>query len=207
LGNYEAATNIDILKRFSISSVLTVAESTGICYSKYLIKHHKIIPALDVEYYNLEKDFEEAITFINYARKFGNVLVHCFAGISRSASIVIAYLMKTEKMSYEEALRLCERKRDITCPNDGFIKQLKNYERTLNQRGNMDNLLSMRKQTSLSFYQKKETNDDPLERASKRERLNTSTFGSNYNRNSSGVSEKNRTYLYQTPQKYEPKVL
>ena len=58
----------------------------------------------------------------------GNVLVHCVAGISRSASVVLAYLMWKENMSFEEALEYLKGLRPIVEPNDGFVKQLKDFE-------------------------------------------------------------------------------
>ena len=46
------------------------------------------------------KYFDHCIEFIDYNIKKGNVLVHCMMGISRSSTIVIAYLMKTYSWSY-----------------------------------------------------------------------------------------------------------
>lgn len=55
------------------------------------------------------------------------VVVHCYAGVSRSASIVIAWLIKYKHMSYEQAYRFVVSKRKFIEPNIGFIRQLKNY--------------------------------------------------------------------------------
>ena len=64
------------------------------------------------------------------------VLVHCQVGMSRSATIVIGYLMrKFPDMTLNKAFRFVKSKRPIVNPNEGFIKQLKSFERTLeNQR-------------------------------------------------------------------------
>ena len=56
--------------------------------------------------------------------------MHCAAGVSRSASIVIAYIMWDKKMSFEEAFEFVESKRKIG-PNNGFIEQLKLFEKEL----------------------------------------------------------------------------
>ncbi len=53
------------------------------------------------------------------------------AGISRSATIVIGYLMTTENMSLESAYKFVRKKRSLSFPNTGFVKQLKDYEREL----------------------------------------------------------------------------
>lgn len=57
------------------------------------------------------------------------VLVHCLAGMSRSATIVIAYLLATTPMTTEEATEFVRSKRRVIRPNYGFTKQLKQYER------------------------------------------------------------------------------
>lgn len=53
------------------------------------------------------------------------VLVHCFGGVSRSASVVISYLMIKHNMSYEKAYMHVKIKRNIICPNPGFKRQLR----------------------------------------------------------------------------------
>jgi atypical dual specificity phosphatase/dual specificity phosphatase 12 len=58
-------------------------------------------------------------------------LVHCYAGISRSASIIISYLMKKYNWSYEKAYNYVKNKRPIINPNRGFKKQLIQYENYL----------------------------------------------------------------------------
>lgn len=52
------------------------------------------------------------------------MLVHCAAGVSRSASFVIAYLMKKRDMLYPDALRYVKERRKVISPNSGFKKQL-----------------------------------------------------------------------------------
>jgi len=55
------------------------------------------------------------------------VMVHCFMGISRSTTVVIAYLIATTKMTPREALATVRSKRPIVCPNRGFMSQLQEY--------------------------------------------------------------------------------
>ena len=57
------------------------------------------------------------------------MLVHCAAGISRSSSTVIAYLMKKFGWTYVKAYGFVRGKRPVISPNNGFIRQLRNYER------------------------------------------------------------------------------
>jgi len=59
------------------------------------------------------------------------VVVNCYAGISRSTTIVLAYLIYKFKWSLEESLSYVRNKRHIINPNEGFMRQLKNIETSL----------------------------------------------------------------------------
>ncbi|GMR53900.1 hypothetical protein PMAYCL1PPCAC_24095 [Pristionchus mayeri] len=61
----------------------------------------------------------------------GKVLVHCMAGVSRSASLVLAYLVKYERMTLKQAYYYVKSVRPIIHPNLGFWKQLVDFERRL----------------------------------------------------------------------------
>jgi len=63
-----------------------------------------------------------------YLQNGQKVLVNCFAGVSRSSTIVIAYLMYRYSLLLEEAFRFVKSKRIIIQPNAGFIAQLKHLE-------------------------------------------------------------------------------
>jgi hypothetical protein len=63
-----------------------------------------------------------------------SVLVHCEAGVSRSATVVLAYLMRYHNMTRDEAYIHVKRKRPIN-PNEGFWRQLEVYESQLAQKG------------------------------------------------------------------------
>mmetsp|Transcript_14244 Transcript_14244/g.30515 ORF Transcript_14244/g.30515 Transcript_14244/m.30515 type:complete len:174 (+) Transcript_14244:262-783(+) len=74
----------------------------------------------------------KACAFIEDAlQKRGVVLVHCMAGRSRSASIVIAYCMKVLGIGYDEALAKVKTSRPIIQPNTGFIQELRKLENSL----------------------------------------------------------------------------
>ncbi|NXY82401.1 DUS16 phosphatase, partial [Alcedo cyanopectus] len=81
----------------------------------------KILPWLD-----------KSVDFIEKAKASnGHVLVHCLAGISRSATIAIAYIMKRMDMSLDEAYRFVKEKRPTISPNFNFLGQLLDFEKKL----------------------------------------------------------------------------
>ena len=73
---------------------------------------------------------EEIVDYMEKARKNKcNILVHCYMGKSRSASAIIAYLIKYKKYSFESAVKFLKNLRNIINPNFGFVSQLKEYEK------------------------------------------------------------------------------
>lgn len=75
--------------------------------------------------------FYEAIQAIEGARQQGKAaLIHCHMGVSRSASIAIAYLMwaSAGSLSWTAALAYARALRPIVSPNIGFLCQLKEWE-------------------------------------------------------------------------------
>lgn len=79
---------------------------------------------MDMTSFHLYPYFEQAAQFIDDAlRQNGKVLVHCRQGISRSATLVIAFLMIKRGMNVQEAVRRVRNRREVI-PNEGFLKQL-----------------------------------------------------------------------------------
>ena len=132
LGNIGAAEDVKNLKKLNIKAVLTVAAGTSFMkYDKETVENHKVIPAEDFESFDLSVFFEQAIDFIEENLKKTNVLVHCFAGVSRSSSIVIAFLMRKNAWKFEETLKFVRERRKCAYPNSSFGKQLKEFEKKL----------------------------------------------------------------------------
>lgn len=89
---------------------------------------HLEISVRDARDQDLLRYFDQTCAFIVNAlaeKPNNNVLVHCYAGISRSASVIIAYLMKLHTWSYPEALACVRQERAIVQPNYAFEVQLR----------------------------------------------------------------------------------
>ena len=82
--------------------------------------------------YDISKDFVQCIDFIKAAQEEKQaILIHCMAGVSRSATVTIAYFMQQHKMSLKDAAAFVFKKRPIVFPNVGFIKHLMEFEKKL----------------------------------------------------------------------------
>jgi hypothetical protein len=73
------------------------------------------------------------------------VLVHCAMGRSRSATMVIMYLMKKFDISMEIAFRLAKTRREVVDPNEGFLKKLEEYETELYNKKSLSLILKSHK--------------------------------------------------------------
>ena len=86
-------------------------------------------PVLDSAVTNIYSIFEACFAFIDKIRFSGRrLLVHCHAGVSRSTTICVAYLMRTEGLKYEQAMKWVTKCRPVVAPNLGFLSQLMDYE-------------------------------------------------------------------------------
>ncbi|KAL9266247.1 Dual specificity protein phosphatase 1-like protein [Drosera capensis] len=130
LGSARAAANKEGLKSLNVTHILTVATSLSPAHPNDFT--YKIVEVSDSEDTNLAKYFHECFDFIDEAKKTGGaVLVHCHAGISRSVTIVLAYLMNRHGIPLSDAVKHVKAKRPKARPNPGFLKQLMEFEKPL----------------------------------------------------------------------------
>ena len=128
LGGILAARNHQLLQSHRINSI--VCALSGFEMYEYFpeINYHRIYID-DTPASNIKQYLKDAVEFIDIELKIGrNVLVHCAAGISRSSSIVVAYLMAKYSLTYEEALARVKKGRPCACPNIGFERQLRSLD-------------------------------------------------------------------------------
>uniref|UniRef100_F1ME76 Dual specificity phosphatase 13B n=2 Tax=Bos TaxID=9903 RepID=F1ME76_BOVIN len=130
LGDAYAARDKKKLTQLGITHVVNVAAG------KFQVDTGaKFYRGMPLEYYGIEADdnpfFDLSVYFLPVARYIrsalsvpqGRVLVHCAMGVSRSATVVLAFLMICENMTLVEAIQTVQAHRDI-CPNSGFLRQL-----------------------------------------------------------------------------------
>eukprot|EP00939_MAST-03C_sp_MAST-3C-sp1_P000473 g473.t1 len=90
---------------------------------------YESVPVDDHESTDLRSHFYRSNKFIHNAiRRGGRVLVHCRAGVSRSVTLCLAYLVAKKRVRLRQAYRILATSRQIICPNPGFLLQLAKYE-------------------------------------------------------------------------------
>jgi hypothetical protein len=108
-------------------AIVSLGDTEGIYVTYPGIAYHRIV-AQDSNTADLLQHFDAACNFIHQHKR---VLVHCQAGVSRSPTICIAYLMKYHGLFLEGAYMCVKGARRIICPNMAFMKQLIAYEALL----------------------------------------------------------------------------
>ncbi|XP_054627509.1 dual specificity protein phosphatase 22-A isoform X2 [Dunckerocampus dactyliophorus] len=126
LGNIRDAENHQSLSQNGITHILSVYNNARPVFED---KTYLCIHAADASSENLLQHFKECIRFIHECRLNGGAcLVHCLAGVSRSTTMVVAYLMTVTHYSWEECLTAVKAVRSFVGPNCGFQQQLQEYQ-------------------------------------------------------------------------------
>ena len=123
LGDVFAARNETYLKIHNISIVINCAMEHK--------SEYKDIKALELElldFYEIKlfPKFDFVYKIIKQYNKT-NIFIHCMGGVSRSASLVLFYIMKEKKWNYDISLNYARSKRPTVNPNESFANQLKEY--------------------------------------------------------------------------------
>lgn len=131
IGSIGAANNKEELKKAGITHIVNAA-CTVKCNFPEDFEYLKLDDLLDSPDANIKQHFEKSNGFIHSAlNSNGRVFVHCHAGISRSSTLIIAYMIKHLNYSFDKALEHCKSRRSKVNPNEGFKKQLREYEQEI----------------------------------------------------------------------------
>ncbi|KAM9307802.1 dual specificity protein phosphatase 22 [Gastrophryne carolinensis] len=125
LGNFKDARDVEQLHKNNVTHILSIHDSARPMLEgmKYLC-----IPASDSPNQNLIQHFKDSTAFIHECRLKGEgCLVHCLAGVSRSVTLVVAYVMTVTNLEWEEALAAVKGARTCANPNMGFQRQLEEF--------------------------------------------------------------------------------
>uniref|UniRef100_H3CUA4 Dual specificity protein phosphatase n=1 Tax=Tetraodon nigroviridis TaxID=99883 RepID=H3CUA4_TETNG len=127
LGSAYHASRKDMLDMLGITALINVSSNCPNHFEDSYL--YKSIPVEDNHKADISSWFNEAIDFIDSVRNNGGrVFVHCQAGISRSATICLAYLMRTNRVKLDEAFEFVKQRRSIISPNFSFMGQLLQFE-------------------------------------------------------------------------------
>mmetsp|Transcript_15573 Transcript_15573/g.25794 ORF Transcript_15573/g.25794 Transcript_15573/m.25794 type:complete len:227 (-) Transcript_15573:323-1003(-) len=137
LGGMKSAINRKFLEEHNITAILTCATGLEAFFPRFGEEIREIrrelgaenvlsLQLLDWEYQDITRSARRAVVFIDdVLSRGGRVIVHCAQGKSRSAAIIIAYLILRRAMSFDDALNFVQSRRPIVQPNPGFVCQLR----------------------------------------------------------------------------------
>ncbi|XP_070542560.1 uncharacterized protein [Ptychodera flava] len=133
VGSQQDVFDQELMHTIGIEYVLNISKT---CPQPQYVQdgHFCRIPVNDNYSEKILPWFDQAIEFIDKVQSSnGKVIVHCLAGVSRSATIAIAYVMKHLRMSSDDAYRYVKDKRPTISPNFNFLGQLLEFEKRLKE--------------------------------------------------------------------------
>ena len=136
IGDIRAAASHEWLSKTGVTHVVNCTNHISCPFNKRGIHYLKLnlqdspVPHVDDLFRVLEPSYVYICKVLAYSPKT-QILVHCHAGISRSASVVIYYLMRSQNWTYETALDYLKGKRSIVKPNPWYEQQLKDVYKLL----------------------------------------------------------------------------
>ncbi|KAG6549053.1 hypothetical protein Mapa_009496 [Marchantia paleacea] len=140
IGGVLSARSFFTLQRVGITHVLCLCPNEFSIEAEYSeLYEFKSFQIRDVEDENISCYFEDACTFIDSVEEAeGVILVHCFEGKSRSAAVILAYLMIRKGQTLLQAWALLKAVHPRAQPNDGFMKILVRLDKELHGKVSMD---------------------------------------------------------------------
>ncbi|KAI0924239.1 hypothetical protein AcW2_005171 [Taiwanofungus camphoratus] len=127
LSNLFTARDEEQLLSLGITHVISVIETLPKLPESIKVLHIPIADSMDT---NILQYLDQTTAFITAAlaeNEHNKVLVHCLVGMSRSTTVVCAYLIATRSMAPSEAIGFVASKRSVASPNIGFRRQLETY--------------------------------------------------------------------------------
>eukprot|EP00760_Papus_ankaliazontas_P025360 PhM_4_TR2667/c0_g1_i1/m.71706 len=133
LGSIRTVQSARVIRQLDVRQIVTCGNQLKVLDPIPAGVEHTVIPLCDLETADVRVHISTVVNTIERTRRSGRrVVVHCFAGVSRSATCVIAYLMLSEGISLESAVAQVKEARPCICPNEGFKRQLRELEADIN---------------------------------------------------------------------------
>ncbi|XP_032676350.1 protein phosphatase Slingshot homolog 2 isoform X3 [Odontomachus brunneus] len=168
LGSEWNASNLEELQKNGVRHILNVTREIDNFFPGMFT--YLNVRVYDDEKTDLLKHWDNTFKYITKAKKEGSkVLVHCKMGVSRSASVVIAYAMKAYNWDFSQAWKHVKEKRNCIKPNNSFLLQLETYQGILDAMKNKEKLqrsksdTNLKSPTSVKDQSKKEEKSDNIE--------------------------------------------
>jgi len=168
------ARDLELLRKLGVTHILNATSEVRNYFEKEPgFTYHKT-PCMDTDAADLSPFFNSAVDFISDARKEGHsVLVHCFQGVSRSATLVIAYLIKVECKTLSEAYTLVKATRPTCKVRPNFLKQLIEFEKKVKSERDDGVSSGMEVRPSEKPNKRKETEDVSSEKSGEQKEVST----------------------------------
>ncbi|XP_070169933.1 protein phosphatase Slingshot isoform X1 [Polyergus mexicanus] len=168
LGSEWNASNLEELQKNGVRHILNVTREIDNFFPGMFT--YLNVRVYDDEKTDLLKHWDNTFKYITKAKMEGSkVLVHCKMGVSRSASVVIAYAMKAYNWDFSQAWKHVKEKRNCIKPNNSFLLQLETYQGILDAMKNKEKLqrsksdTNLKSPTSAKNQSKKEEKSDNIE--------------------------------------------
>jgi|TARA_B110000305_G_C19003183_1_gene431395 protein-tyrosine phosphatase len=141
IGNVYDAHNIDRLNELNIKNVISAVTGFDNIYDDSF--NHLSLNLIDnenqdiIHYFEITNHYLDNIISKNISssseKNKHKILIHCICGVSRSVTILLAYIIKKYNYTPKYALKIVQKKRNIANPNDNFMKQLWTYYENINK--------------------------------------------------------------------------
>ncbi|XP_059481156.1 protein phosphatase Slingshot isoform X2 [Neocloeon triangulifer] len=179
LGSEWNASNLEELQKNGVGHILNITREIDNFFPGTF--NYLNVRVYDDEKTDLLRHWDNTFRYINRARQDGSkVLVHCKMGVSRSASVVIAYAMKAYNWNLPQAIEFVKQKRSCIKPNTAFMSQLETYQGILDAVKNKERLLRSKSETNLKspgpVLKIEDTVDAILNESTQSSQLTTSSF-------------------------------
>lgn len=123
IGNAEDAKDVNLLRHYSIGVIVNLTEIPGPFYDG--VKHFQLNQPDN--YPVAQHTFEDFFEFLSLLDEHRPTLIHCAAGVSRTAVFTTALLVRHYGMSWEEAIGLIKQKRPCCNPSPVLVESLRGY--------------------------------------------------------------------------------